>query len=217
MRPASKSSCQTAFGKPMCRTRSPCRCPISRRPTRKPNSPRLPSPASTPGHDVASAVIRSLALLVLVVIPRSVGGPRCRLPSVIGPRTRGAAALLLPPPLLCERPVRAIGRSGVPMEDLVLLTETGGRQLTPRLDREHRRGGDGRHGSVVEAHGNPLRVVIDVDLKDYAVAGHVVLKPSKGTAATVTRGTRTATYRPERTLTRHRAGLSPWPTAGTGG
>ena len=32
----------------------------------KPNSPRLPIPASTPGHDVTSCVIRSLAVISAV-------------------------------------------------------------------------------------------------------------------------------------------------------
>ena len=48
------SSSQTRRGKPKWATRSPCRWPISRRPTRKPNSPRGPGPASTPGQAVTS-------------------------------------------------------------------------------------------------------------------------------------------------------------------
>src|SRR5919109_2228733 len=57
MRPCSKSSAHTSLGKPKWAAWSPCRWPISRRPTLKANSPRRPGPASTPGHDVTSSVI----------------------------------------------------------------------------------------------------------------------------------------------------------------
>ena len=63
MRPSARSSAPIALGKPKCATRSPCRWPISRRPTRKENSPREPCAVVTPGHDVASAVMRSLAVM----------------------------------------------------------------------------------------------------------------------------------------------------------
>ena len=71
MRPASWSSCRTVFGKPAWKTRSPWRWPSSRRPSRKPYSPRGPGPAVTPGQEVASAVILCDAVWVaaMVVLP----------------------------------------------------------------------------------------------------------------------------------------------------
>src|SRR5918999_1548527 len=56
----------------MWRTRSPCRWPSLRRPSVKPNSPRSPRPASTPGQEVTSSVICSLAVrgvLIDVLLP----------------------------------------------------------------------------------------------------------------------------------------------------
>src|SRR4029450_11252619 len=71
MRPSSKSSLQIAFGNPKWAAWSPCRWPISREPTLNANSPRLPGPASTPGHEVTSSVIRSLAVCARVAIAAS--------------------------------------------------------------------------------------------------------------------------------------------------
>src|SRR4051794_28634251 len=85
--------------------------------------------------------------------------------------SRRSPALSLQIAIFCV--VALAGRpSGVPMEDLAALTEAGGRQLTPGLDREHHRGGNGRYGSVVEAHDDSLVLAASVYLKDYAVAGH---------------------------------------------
>src|SRR4051794_13281673 len=61
-RPASNSSAQSAFGNEKWAAWSPCRWPISRRPTLKANSPRRPGPASTPGQEVTSSVICPLAV-----------------------------------------------------------------------------------------------------------------------------------------------------------
>ena len=44
IRPCACSSCQTALGKPRCRTRSPCRWPSSLRPRVNENAPRAPGP-----------------------------------------------------------------------------------------------------------------------------------------------------------------------------
>src|ERR1044072_609436 len=62
-------------------TRSPCRWPISRRPTVNAHSPRRPVPASTPGQDVTSPVICSLAPICVWVIAFALrsGGLRPRL------------------------------------------------------------------------------------------------------------------------------------------
>src|SRR4029450_1024984 len=70
MRPSSKSSLQIAFGNPKWAAWSPCRWPISREPTLNANSPRLPGPATTPGQEVTSSVIRSLTRCFLIVPPR---------------------------------------------------------------------------------------------------------------------------------------------------
>jgi hypothetical protein len=61
-RPCLRRSAQTCFGKKKWAASSPCRCPISRRPTLKANSPRRPAPAFTPGQEASSSVIRSLAV-----------------------------------------------------------------------------------------------------------------------------------------------------------
>jgi hypothetical protein len=58
------------FGKPKCAAWSPCRWPISREPTLNANSPRLPGPATTPGQEVTSSVIRLLARCSLIAPPR---------------------------------------------------------------------------------------------------------------------------------------------------
>src|SRR4051794_478276 len=60
MRPCSCRSIHWLFGNEKWAERSPWRWPIWRRPTLKANSPRLPGPAWTPGHDVTSSVMRSL-------------------------------------------------------------------------------------------------------------------------------------------------------------
>src|SRR5512133_478644 len=65
--PCSKSSAQTSLGKKKCAAWSPCRWPISRRPTRKANSPRRPGPALTPGHEVTSSTICWLAVRASVM------------------------------------------------------------------------------------------------------------------------------------------------------
>src|SRR6267143_905754 len=65
MRPCLRRSIQTWRGKPKCAAASPCRWPISRRPTRNHNSPRLPWPVVTPGQDVTTSTICRLGLLEL--------------------------------------------------------------------------------------------------------------------------------------------------------
>src|ERR1044071_1956204 len=82
-RPASNRSAQTAFGNEKCAAWSPCRWPISRRPTLNANSPRRPGPASTPSHDVTSEVICWLA----VMTPGCARPGRVRHPQLgLGPR-----------------------------------------------------------------------------------------------------------------------------------
>src|SRR3954451_5924409 len=90
MRPSARSSRQTSLGKKKCAAWSPCRWPISWRPTLKANSPRRPGPASTPGHEVTSSVMRSLALRVSLM-PRIVAAAGARPPGEIRPRSSGLA------------------------------------------------------------------------------------------------------------------------------
>src|SRR4029450_11749348 len=66
MRPCANRSLQTAFGSTKRAERSPSRWPTSRAPTLTANPPRLPGPATTPGHEVTSSVIRSLARCSLI-------------------------------------------------------------------------------------------------------------------------------------------------------
>src|SRR3954462_11712635 len=91
-RPAANSSAQMVLGNEKWAEWSPCRWPISRRPTLNANSPRRPGPASTPGHEVTSSVICLLALSVSVM-PSIVRVRRSGLPGAIGPRTSGRAQL----------------------------------------------------------------------------------------------------------------------------
>src|SRR4051794_36578368 len=65
--PAANRSSHTSLGNEKCAAWSPCRWPSSRRPTRKANSPRRPGPASTPGQEVTSCVMSSLAVCAVVM------------------------------------------------------------------------------------------------------------------------------------------------------
>src|SRR4051794_4782611 len=69
MRPLAWRSAHTAFGNEKCAAWSPWRWPISRRPTRNANSPRRPGPDSTPGQDVTSRVMSSLADMAAMMLP----------------------------------------------------------------------------------------------------------------------------------------------------
>jgi len=69
IRPASWSSCQTAFGNPMCSTRSPCRWPISRAPTLNEYSPREPCSPCTPGQVSTSSAIVVIPGIVAATMP----------------------------------------------------------------------------------------------------------------------------------------------------
>src|SRR5918994_1954369 len=82
-RPAARSSAATSRGTAKCAAWSPCRWPISRLPSRKDSSPRSPSTAVTPGHEVTSAMICSLAVGMVRTLRRD----PARLPGVIGPTT----------------------------------------------------------------------------------------------------------------------------------
>src|SRR3954447_26807294 len=68
-RPSARSCSPTALGNEKWAAWSPWRWPISRRPTRKANSPRRPGPASTPGQEVTCSVMVSAAVLVAVMAP----------------------------------------------------------------------------------------------------------------------------------------------------
>src|SRR2546429_426458 len=61
------SSSHSSGGKKRCAAWLPCRWPISRGPTLNANSPRRPGPASTPGQEVTSALMRSLAVFASVI------------------------------------------------------------------------------------------------------------------------------------------------------
>src|SRR3954469_2099071 len=136
-RPASRSCAPTSRGKPKWAAWSPWRWPISRPPTVKANSPRRPGPAATPGHDVTSRVMRSLARSMPAKLQAQVslkssarahddrrGGPAqrrgdLRAALLRGPRTDRLRSLGLgPPPLPAAGPaphrvhrLRPAGRS----------------------------------------------------------------------------------------------------------
>src|SRR6478735_2567249 len=58
-----------AFGNPMCSTRSPCRCPISRAPTLNEYSPRDPGSPWTPGQVSTSSAIVVIPGIVAPTMP----------------------------------------------------------------------------------------------------------------------------------------------------